>query len=677
MTRKSFLIPAVLLLLNANLHPTLLAQTSPQTVQTEALSSGALPDLQLVEITSGGAARIKPDNFNEATVALSQDPAAPGLNVTLPASKRTPGVQLAPPEGAAAWDLSKYGHIQARVVNTGTDTMNIFLRVDNKSGDSNEPWDTEKVRLKPGESGTVKVIFGYAYGFNKAYKLNPAEVVRLLFFLDKSAAERTFRIESVTAGGPPGEQPPFDPESARIIPEKGVILGSGVKIDAAKQLTAAGGAAASVDGAGNIVNVTFIKAGQSVTLKPSMGCWNLTDSLQVSVKLKNTGKQPALPALRIDSKRGTTDTANAAVPIVPGAEGVITASFIPAVPGVIPTDPRQEVVGPGTWSERNWGTKEGTGTKFASNVVKGIVLLAGSETGLQQSLQVESITAGVPPEPDLPDWLGKRPPVEGDWVKTLDEEFDGTSLNPAAWSTYGPNYYDKSHFTKENVLLGGGVVKLRFEKKIGFQNDDPGDTQIGKTAYASGYLESYGKWVQRYGYFEARMKLPKAPGLWPAFWLVPDRGPSLPDRYKRGSTGNGGMELDIMEFLSRWGIYRYNIAMHWDGYEKNHRSCGAEGIYFQPDKEGYVTAGLLWKPGLTVYYANGKEVLRWESPRISNVPSFIIFTAVSGGWDNDPVDDATLPADFVIDYVRVWQLKELASPVDSPAIGVSAASQTR
>ena len=42
----------------------------------------------------------------------------------------------------------------------------------------------------------------------------------------------------------------------------------------------------------------------------------------------------------------------------------------------------------------------------------------------------------------------------------------------------------------------------------------------------------------------------------------------------------------------------------------------------------------------------------------------LMFDLVTGGWDNDPLDDAKLPADFTIDYVRAWQLKELASDVD-------------
>ncbi len=97
--------------------------------------------------------------------------------------------------------------------------------------------------------------------------------------------------------------------------------------------------------------------------------------------------------------------------------------------------------------------------------------------------------------------------------------------------------------------------------------------------------------------------------------------------------------------------------MHWDGYGKEHKTTGTGNIYVQPDQDGFLTCGLLWQPGLAVYYCNGLEVLRWEDPRISNVPSQLIFTLPCGGWDNTAVDDAQLPADFVIDYVRVWQLR--------------------
>jgi beta-glucanase (GH16 family) len=66
-------------------------------------------------------------------------------------------------------------------------------------------------------------------------------------------------------------------------------------------------------------------------------------------------------------------------------------------------------------------------------------------------------------------------------------------------------------------------------------------------------------------------------------------------------------------------------------------------------------------PGSLTYYCNGRVVARWDDPRVSSVPGYVMFTLPSGGWDNDDVDDKTLPADLIIDYVRVWQRTDLAA----------------
>lgn len=82
----------------------------------------------------------------------------------------------------------------------------------------------------------------------------------------------------------------------------------------------------------------------------------------------------------------------------------------------------------------------------------------------------------------------------------------------------------------------------------------------------------------------------------------------------------------------------------------------------QPDKNGLITAGLPWLPGQAIYYIHGSETACRENPRISSVPSCLLFTLPQGGWDNSPVDDSRLPDDFVIDYVRIWQRKDLEQP---------------
>jgi beta-glucanase (GH16 family) len=152
--------------------------------------------------------------------------------------------------------------------------------------------------------------------------------------------------------------------------------------------------------------------------------------------------------------------------------------------------------------------------------------------------------------------------------------------------------------------------------------------------------------------------------------MMPDRGgdpdPKVNPQWKRASTSNGGMEFDIFEHLTGWGPYHFNMAFHWDGYGKEHKALGTSNAYVPADADGFVTIGMLWTPGVAVYYGNGKEIGRWESERICNVQSHPILYMVSGGWANTPLDQEQLPADFVIDYIRVWQRADLASPEDGP-----------
>lgn len=597
----------------------------------------------ILDMKPGTESRLVPTS-DQVKVVHSLRLEAPGMVVTCqPGKDAYPGVNVKPI--GASWDLSAFGHVEARLVNIGTKPLSVSLRVDNAGGWTDNPWNTETVTLKPGESGTVKTVFGYSYGEKPGYALMPGAVVNALLFIDKSDEVQSFRLESLVAGGSAGETPPVAPEDVRVRPKGGVLLGAVRPADLTVQITSQN-AKAEMVGAGLQQTMRAVFPGgqgeQSVSVRPATGRWDLRDYLEVHVQVHNEGQTPVTPRVRLDSNGGVSDWKIGAV-LASGKTEEIVIPFA----GATPADFSQKA----------------TGSHITSDAVSAVVLSCENAPS-QQVLQVEAIKAVLPATPQAPAWLGQHPPVAGDWVKTLDDEFDGTTLNQSIWSIYGDNYWDKqTHWSKDDVLVGGGVVKLRYEKKTGFNNDDPTQKQ---TDYAAGYLHTYDKWTQRYGYFEARMKLPTAPGLWPAFWMMPDRGRAAgPEKWKRQDTANGGMEFDIMEHLTHWGPTRYNIAMHYDGYGKDHKTLGLDKIYVQPDKEGFITCGLLWTPGSVVYYCNGHEVLRWKDPRVSNVPSILMFTLPTGGWDNTPLVDSRLPAEFAIDYVRVWQRKDLASAPDS------------
>ncbi|MEC5128782.1 glycoside hydrolase family 16 protein [Verrucomicrobiales bacterium BCK34] len=559
-------------------------------------------------------------------------------------AKSSPGA-IVKPDSGESWDFSRYSRIEAVIQNTGGSALPVSLRVDNKGHWKEAPWSNESIRLDPGQTGTVVVVFGYSYGMKPSFTLDRSKVTQLLFFAPGAEQSRRFVVRSITVAGEPGETPEQWKNQSSVIPEGGILLGPDSPVESSLQLSSFNGAAVTSPESGDRLQIQFTGASQQVNFRPLPGKWDLRVANRLAVEISNSGAETVWPGIRIESPGGSTSIARLEGPLPAGEKAVVIVPFSTATPWVVDLSEKSEAGKQSLDSGTNWVSKEATSVTF----------LSGEKEGIQE-FEVSKIEAIASPAV-FPDWIGNRPPVEGDWVQTLNEEFEEPVLNESIWNPAAANHWDKgSGFSRDNVIVADGVARLRFEHRTSRHNDQPDGEEKG---YTTGFLDTFGKWTQRYGYFEARMKLPDAPGLWPAFWMMPDRGPETAPRWKREQTTNGGMEFDIMEYLSGWGPYRYNVAFHWDGYGKGHLHAGTSGIYFQTDEEGFFTTGLLWLPGKAVYYCNGAEVGRWESERISSVPSILMFTHVSGGWDNEPIENAQLPCDFVIDYVRCWQRRDL------------------
>lgn len=589
-----------------------------------------------------------PDN-GECTYRILRNKGRAALEVTARKGKNAyPGITIRP--GGDRWDLSAYGRVEADVTNLGGSGITVALRVDNPGDWRKNPWNSENTRIPPGQTVTAKVVFGYSWG-KRGYDLDPAKVNAVLLFAVRQPGDIRFRVDAVRVAGKPGEKP--DGVVDHIRPKDGVIFDP-TRAEAVSLLQPRGLKCTTVaTESGRCAEISFDPGRKRKWPGVFFGApkgvvWDLGDFMQVGFAVGNPGRTPVRVLCRVDNKGadGRRHCATGADIVAPGERKEISVSFVAETP----------------WD----GSRKGSGSQISSADVTGaLVSIENPSSGT--TIRVYGIQAGRPPL-DLPEWLGKRPPVDGDWIATFGDDFEGAAIDKTRWNVSGPNYWDrKSHWSRYNALIGGGVVRLRYEKKHGFHNDDPDGkglqnlTGQNESDYVCGYLDTEGKWTQRYGYFEARMKLPTAPGLWPAFWMMPDRGASV-DPWKRHDTHDGGMEIDIMENLTRWGSSRYNIAVHWDGYKKDHKSIGDSKVYVQPDSGGFITCGLLWEPGMLVFYGNGKEVGRWKNPRVASVPTYMMFTVPQGGWDNDRVDDSGLPDDFVLDYVRAWQRKEWIRP---------------
>jgi beta-glucanase (GH16 family) len=568
-----------------------------------------------------------------------------------PGKKSTPTLFIMPADGSA-WDLAAHGHVEASIsVPAGDAPLSFEMRVDNDGRWQDKPWNVERTRVLPGKTMPIKVIFGYHYGYNPGYKLDPSKVSKVGIYFADSAKPVTYRIESISAGGPSGETPPVDPRTIRhTLPEGYLLGGAGATLDA-KQLETHGGLKASVTTAKgqSAVDVAVSTDQDVLAIVPPQGAWDLSKSTNVEVTFTNTGSVPVTPSFFLQSggRDEVTDTGTTGAALAPGKSATVT---VPYGSEEMWEGPQGDLTQP--------AARRGTnGSRFKSEKVNRIAFTFARSGDAK--LRIDSIRAVVVTAP-LPDWVGTRPPVPGDWKMTLQDEFDGNTLNLDVWEPTGPNWWGEkaiTRYSKDNVIIGGGTVRLRVEKRPGWHLDDPSTKQQGD--YAAGILRTYGKWTQKYGYFEARVKLPEKTALWPAFWLMPDRGVEAGEQWKRQSTYPQGMELDVLEHLTRWGPYRYTTAMHWDGYGKNHKATGA-GAYFNPTPDGWITTGVLWLPGELTYYVNGRAFAHWKNERIGDIPCEVMFTMPIGGWDNDkrPVD-AELPADFIIDYVRIWQRADL------------------
>ena len=212
------------------------------------------------------------------------------------------------------------------------------------------------------------------------------------------------------------------------------------------------------------------------------------------------------------------------------------------------------------------------------------------------------------------------------WTLTMSDEFDGddgTPPDPTMWTYdiggdgWGNNQLEFNTDRVENVSLDGeGHRRIRAIKES-YEGNEYTSGRI-KTQPFVCEGESDGDKIcgfeQEHGRFDARMKLPKGRGLWPAFWML---GANI-DEVPWPDSG----EIDIMEYRGQ-EPERVIGTLHGPGYS------GAD-----PISDEFILPG-----GET--FAN---------------EFFVILNLAVGGNFVGPVGpDTVFPADVLVDYVRIFE----------------------
>ena len=592
--------------------------------------------------------RVKPVGQNSADIRLIDDGAAKAVEFTCTEGAPWPGIALTP--AAGVWDLSAAAGVEAVVANAGPAPLQVSVRVDEQG--SSTAWNSETASIQPGAAGTIRVRFGFSWG-KPGPQVVASRIGRIQVFSGSPGADCRLRLRALTPFGKAGEKPASGPPPVIVVKRKPAdpqVLAVGAAIDRSRFTTEDASIEEPTAERRSLALVAAGAAPAAVSYRPKQAL-DLRDFDQAVFTVRNAGTAAVRVACRLDGTQAG-DRAVAEAELAPGERREITVSF--AAVGVWQgrTAPAVAEKGPFLGA-----AQESTSSGLLSDAVSGVVLaLPAPAAGTR--VEWEGVTASVAAPAQVPAWVGTRPPVAGDWVRTFDDDFDGTALDESKWVPrlpwVGPIPWEFQCYNQDNVRVSDGAMRIHCEKRHTHLYNNPAWPERD---YTTGAATTYGKFAQLYGYLEARMKPPKALGLWPAFWTMPDRGEAV-DRKLRGDTANGGMEFDIFEHPTRFGPFRYNIAAHWDGYGADHRSVGTSRIYAKPDADGYIVAGLLWEPGKLTWYCNGQAVGTWSDARVATVPARLKFTVQMGGWAGNEVDDSALPEDFVIDWARVWQLRE-------------------
>jgi beta-glucanase (GH16 family) len=245
-------------------------------------------------------------------------------------------------------------------------------------------------------------------------------------------------------------------------------------------------------------------------------------------------------------------------------------------------------------------------------------------------------------EPEVPNyqlvWQDEFDGPQGQNPDSTKWAFDiGTGDN--GWGNQELQYYTNR---SENISLDGSgnlVITARRES-------------FGGRAFTSARIKTQGLFEQTYGRFEASIKMPWGPGIWPAFWLLGS------DVEIVGWPQCG--EIDIMEYRGQQTNLIHG-TVHGPGYSGGNsvtKSFGFEQARFDTDFHLFVVE---WGTDYIRFYVDDVLYQQIEpgdlsGPWVFNHPFFIILNvAVGGNYVGFPTNETPFPQSMIIDYVRVYK----------------------
>jgi beta-glucanase (GH16 family) len=219
------------------------------------------------------------------------------------------------------------------------------------------------------------------------------------------------------------------------------------------------------------------------------------------------------------------------------------------------------------------------------------------------------------------------------------DEFNADSISPQKWWAQ-THPRENSLFSyqarRENIFAKDGNMVIRAIK------DGP-DT----LPYTSGMV--FSSKAFGHGHFvEIRCKIPKGKGFFPAFWFW-----AATKKYQ---------EVDVFEFWCD-NVTRFSISNHY-GRDTIERLTHFRWVAPLDEKGRAIdmsldfhTYGVEWDDKAMSFYLDGQRILTFDTYLPPEPFPLILNLAINDERRRSPTRRTVFPADFLIDYVRVYKKK--------------------
>jgi beta-glucanase (GH16 family) len=241
-----------------------------------------------------------------------------------------------------------------------------------------------------------------------------------------------------------------------------------------------------------------------------------------------------------------------------------------------------------------------------------------------------------------------------DWKLIWSDEFNGEANSPpdptkwtydlgdGGWGNGEREVYTDS---PENVFQdGAGHLVIRAQKT--------------PTGYTSARIKTQNRFTVQYGKIEARIKIGKGQGLWPAFWMLGDNIVTAP----WPECG----EIDILENVGKEPAVAHGTA-NGPGYSGMHGIGEQTTLHGSPPLgDDFHIYSVEWSRHKVRFLIDGKAY-NTVTPRdlpdrakwVYDHPFYLLLNmAVGGSWPGNPDQSTVFPNDMLIDWVRVSQTSE-------------------